>query len=59
MNPFGKLLGDSLAETYRIARAGLRHYRGDEPSDYANRPQVATEFMSCARGNLWRVVVAA
>ena len=62
--PFGERLGDSRAETYRVARAGLRHFRSDRdwPDEWtgSSRDHKTTlEFMSCARGNLWRAVAAA
>ncbi len=59
--PFGERLGDGAAELYRIARAGLRHFRSDRdwPDVWLGETRdhkTACEFMSCARGNLWRVV---
>ena len=53
--PFGECFGETLVEVYRAARQGLRHFR-DGTSHRAN--EQAIEFMTCARGNLWRVVCA-
>lgn len=59
MTPFGRRLGDTMAETYQIARSGLRHFRSDDGSAYwwpSNRSaRTAVEYMACARDNLWRV----
>lgn len=59
--PFGERLGVADADVYRTARSGLRSFRHDaadaDPWFRESRDhKTSLEFMSCARGNLWRVV---